>query len=604
MALQFLKHKWQRVTLMVLGAIALLVIAGVLFIDTLVAPKLEVKLKTELAKSTDSLYHISFGEIDLHILRGKVTIKDLKLTADTSVYKQLKKKGKAPNSIYNLRINTFDVSGVAFFKLYFNKKLDIGQITITKPELQSNQYIDKPKKPTKKDDSTLYQKIKKDLKMVRVGSIRITDANYKMSNYTQVKATHSELKKVNFDATDLLIDSATQTDATRTFYCRDITLATSNYAGKSADGLYTYKVRSLKLSTQHSRLSLGGVELQPVAAAVFFKRSKSDRFTLRLDSVTLHDFDYMRYQQEQSLEASRVEIAKGMFEVHSNYNGLLPTTDRLVTFPHWAIKNAVKAELNIDTLDMKRFDMTYKQLNKDAMKTGAVIFKNITARFTNLTNKKELIAKNNICTASLTSWFMGVGRFDITFRFNLADPNYSYSYKGHLAPMDMAAANPALMPLSLVKIASGRVKSLDFAVQSTQKTSTGKVTLLYNNLNVDVLRADYTKKSFLSTLVNSFIIKHDNPDDGSTTPRSANVVFVRPANYPFFRTVWLTILKGIKGCAGIGEAEEKKLAQQSKEENEKAQEKLLKQAKKDKEKADKEFKKQLEEKQEKAKKNG
>lgn len=595
MALNFFKHKWQKVTVITLVSLLVIVLAALLLIDNIAGPKISKKLKTELEKSTDSLYRVEFGDFELHTLRGQITIKDLKLIPNTARYEQLKKAGKAPNNLYKLSIDNFNVTGIHFMAFLLHKKLEIGRIIINTPVLQTGQYLDKDKKPEKKD-STIYQKIKKDLKLIQVGNVQINNANYKISNYTKATVTKSELKELNFTASDLLIDSATQTDTSRTLFCKDILVETFNYKGKSANGMYSYRLRSLRFSTRTSQLRLGGVVLQPAPAAEFFSKERSDRFTVKMDSVVLHNFDYAKYNQTQDMDISRLAILGGMFEVYSNYNGQPQATDRLVTFPNWALRHAIKAQVRVDTLEMKRFSVTYKQFNKSAKRTGTVVFSNITARFRNLTNKKELLKNNNICTASLTSYFMGKGKLDITFRFNLTDPAYSYSYKGHLGTMDMAVANPAVMPLSLVKLASGRVKSLDFAVQSTQKTSTGTVNFLYNNLDVEVLRPDYTKKTLLSTLANSFIIKHDNPDDGNTVPRTAKVVFIRPASFPFFRTVWLTVLNGMKACVGVGPSQEKRLNKDVTEDELKEEKKLFEKAKKNKEKEDKKHKEELEKK--------
>jgi len=54
--------------------------------------------------------------------------------------------------------------------------------------------------------------------------------------------------------------------------------------------------------------------------------------------------------------------------------------------------------------------------------------------------------------------------------------------------------------------------------------------------------------------VNAFVIKHSNPDSPGEVPRHADIVFRRPASYPFFKTLWQTIFTGIKACAGIGPA--------------------------------------------------
>ena len=596
MATTFLKHRWQKILLTVIGALVLLTIVAVLFINSFLAPKLSAKLKEAVLKGTDSLYTINYSDLDLNVLQGKAVLYNITFKPDTAVYHQMKKRGAAPNSLYELHVKRLVISNAHPFELYFEKKMNIGRITLNEPEIQISKYDDKATDTAKKDKRTLYQKIAKTFKMVHVGEILFTNINYKQKNYTGPKLAVSELKEMDVKATNLLIDSATQTDTSRFLYCKDVTTELKNYSSKSADGLYTFKVKSVKLSTQTKNLRIAGIDLKPVDRTVFFQKSKKDRFTLHLDSVQLNNFDYITYQKSQSIDIKKLVIDKGYYEVFSNYNGPLKTTDRLVTFPHWAIRHAVKTTLNIDTLDLKHMQFVYSQLNKTSKKFGHLKFTNITGRFLNLTNRADMLKKNNIATANLTSYFMGKAKLDVRFVFNLNDATYNYAYKGHLAPMNLSDVNPVLMPLSMVKITEGRLTSFDFDVHSTQKVSKGTVSFLYHDLKVDVLRPDYTKKTLISALANAVILKHDNPDDGNKTPRLANEVYIRPANFPFFKTVWHVLLNGIKNCAGVGPAQEKKLSQQTDTDDKKEQEKIVKKAVKEKEKEDKKFKEKVKEK--------
>jgi hypothetical protein len=598
MAFKFLRHRWQKITLIVVLGLLVLTLIATLFASSYFAPKLSDKIKSQVLKGSDSLYRIDIGNTELHILRGQATLYNIKLSVDTAVYNQKKKQGIAPNNLYELQVKRLVISHMQLLTLYFEKKLNIGRITLNAPDVEVSYHPNQKPDTSKKDNRTLWQKISKSLKLINVDEIFLNNVKLKYKDYSGPKVGVSSFKELNLKASGLLIDSATQKDTSRFLFCKDVRTELYNYSSKSADGLYSFKIKSAMLSTQTARLIVTGLNLQPVDHVTFFNKVKDDRFTLRIDSAVFNKFDYINYQKTQELDVCNLSLYKGFFEVYSNYNGPLQTTDRLVTFPNWAIRHAVKAKLNMDTLDLKRFAVTYRQLNKVPMKTGMIFFNNINARFLNLTNKEEQLKKNNVATVNLSSYFMGKGKFNLSFNFNLSDAAYSYSYKGHLGPIDIAEANPALMPLSLVKVTSGRVKSLDFNIHSTQKTSTGTVSLLYNNLQVDVLRKDYTKKSLITTLANTFILKHDNPDDGSNTPRSAKVAFIRPANFPFFKTVWQTILSGIKPCAGVGKAEEEKFKKQSADDAKKDQEDLLKAAKKKKEAEDKKFKEALKKKKE------
>jgi hypothetical protein len=84
------------------------------------------------------------------------------------------------------------------------------------------------------------------------------------------------------------------------------------------------------------------------------------------------------------------------------------------------------------------------------------------------------------------------------------------------------------------------------------------VSLLYNDLKVSILEADTAnnrlkKQQLISIFANLFVIKHNNPDVAGKAPRFANVNYLRPKDSPFFKTVWRTLLQGIKECAGLDE---------------------------------------------------
>ena len=598
------KKQWQKVLLVISGIVAVLLVLGFLLINTIVTPILSKKLKSAILKGSNSLYHIDFSKVELHLISGKAELFNITLTPDSQVYEQMIQQGKNPGNVFKLRVKRLLISDAHPFKLYFKKELQIGLITLNNPEVQVSKYAQKPD-TTKKNERTLYQKLSKSLKYINVGTIDLNNVQLTYKDHTGKKPAVYTLKKMGLKATDLLIDSATQTDTSRTLYCKDITTQLNNFNGTSKTGLYKYAIKSVKLSTQTAKLTVTDIDLQPLPSKTFFAKSKDDRFVLHLDSLELHGFDFQTFGKKQDIDAKKITATKGSFEVYSNPNPPILTADRLVTFPHWLIRQ-VKTGINADTVQVKNIKVTYKEYNKKMAKTGAIWFTNTTGRFYNITNKKDRLKQNNICTAKLSTYFMQTGKLSLTFHFNLNDATYNYSYQGHLGPMDMQAANPAVMPLGMVRIDSGKVKGLDFDVHSTQKTSTGKVTFLYNDLKISMLGKGgdqtYSKKPLLSLFANGLMLKSNNPDKAGTAPRVANVVFVRPANYPFFQTVWNTLLSGIKKCA-MGKAEPKDAKKPLTDKEKKKQEKELKKARKKKEKEEKEHQKKLEEQAEKKKKN-
>ena len=596
MKAESLLRKW-RISIIIISGVLVLLLLSLLFINSYLTPKLSSQLKSAVLKGSDSLYQVDFSHADLHLLRGKAVLYDVTLKPDTAVYHRMQREGRAPAELYELRVREIMINGAHPFKLYFHKQLDIGQITLANPEVQISKYIKVPADTLNKVSPTLYQKLSKTLKYIHVGGISLKGIHCVYQDCTGPKPQVFVLKEMNLEATDLLIDSVTQTDKTRSLFCRDIVTDLHHFKWATADGLYQFKVNSIRLSTRAARLTITGGEMQPIAAQSFFANNKKkwDRYTLYLDKVTLNNFDYQNFRKRQDLNVAHMIVTKGFFEIYTNPNGPPKKTDRIVTYPNYVIRH-LQTSLNIDTLDVKHMDVVLSMFNKKSMEAGSIKFSNTTGRLLNITNKKAIITQHPNSTADLTTYLIGKGKLDLFFTFSLIDPAYNYSYNGHLGPLDLQDGNSALMPLGLIKVQSGTERSLDFRMHSTNKLSTGKVTFLYNDLKIALLRHDqqqgYTKKSLISLFANLIVLKNNNPDNDRTSPRSANVVYVRPANIPFFGSIWQAILSGIKPCAGLGKAQEKTATAPMTKKEQKAQDKTLKKAKKNAAKEEQKFKKQ------------
>ena len=584
------KHKWRKTIFLSLAILALLVLLAVLFINTYLTNKLSEKLKTTVLTSSDSLYRISFSKADLNIFSGSAVLYNITLNPDTAIYHRLQKTGKATPEVYELKVNRLVITGAHPLDLYFHKKLEIGKIMLDSPNVQVNQYKDSTKKSPVKDERTIYQKLSKSLKLIHVGEINLNNIHFRYQNFTGRQPKISVLDKMNLKATDLLIDSATQHDNSRTLFCKNIETSLDHFNAATADGLYKFKVRAVRLSTAKSLLTLTGVDMTPIAANTFFAKSKLDRYTLHLDSVAISNVTFESLEEQSDLNISKLTVSKGAFNVYPNPNVPGKKSDRVVSFPNRLIGH-MKNVINVDTFSFKHLNISYTSFNKDSKNAGTISFNNTTGQFLNITNQKDKIIKKPYGTIRLTTYLMGKGKLDLSMAFKLNDAAYHFNYKGHLGPMDLRDGNSALVPLGLIKAQSGEIKSLDFNINASKKTATGKVTVLYQNLKAELLRRNgdgYNKKILITALANLIVLKSNNPDNAISVPRSASVIYVRPISTPFFRSIWLTLLSGIKECAGVGKADNPP-AKTTTDKELKKQAKDLKKAQK---KAEKEQKKQ------------
>lgn len=574
-----------------------LVLILAVFVNRYWSPILAQKVKSVVLTSSDSLYTADFSSAELHILRGEIILYNINLKPDTAVYNRRKLQHLAPNNLVNLHVRRLILSHIHPFKLYFQHKLDIGEIILTAPNLNVSYQLNHTKDTVVKDNRTPWQKIKKTLRSIYIGQIFLNDVQLKYSDYSGNKAEISELKEMNLSASNLLIDSATQTDRSRVLYCRDIVAELNNYTGKSPSGLYSYKMTHLKLSTLTSQLNIGGLVITPVNTEEFFNKSKKDKYTLRLDSLQLNHFDYLSYHKYRTFHASVMLIKNGTMALFNNPNTVKnKKTDKITSFPNVAL-SLLKTDFSVDTVLVKHININYSEFNKKSGETGTLVFNNTSGRFLNITNNKADLLKNHISTAGLTTYFMNRGKLSVQFTFDLTAKDAAYSYKGSLGPMDLEVVNPATMPLAMVKITSGSVKQLDFDIHGNNRIANGKVKLLYNDLKIKLLAKDTTfglkRKVIESLYANIFIIKHNNPDKDGEPARSFNVSYPRPVSSAFFNSIWQTLLCGIKPSAGLDEKTEEATAAQMTQHQINKQQRLQKRAERKQRRAEKKQEQQL-----------
>lgn len=557
MAINPFKHKRHKIWLTVLLTLLSIILILAFFVNLYWSPILAGKVKGVVLTSSEGLYTVDFSDAKLHILRGELDIYNLTLKPDTAVYNQRLKAHLAPNNLVELHVKRLIISHIHPFKLYFQHKLDIDRIVLSDPELSVSYQQNHLKDTVVKDRRTIYQKISRSLRSIHIGDIILGEVKLKYQDYSGNKLAISELKEMNLSATDLLIDSATQTDRSRVLYCRDVVAELNDYSGRSPNGLYMYKVKSLRLSTKTSRLDIRGLDMKPVKADVFFKESEKDRFDVHLDSLQINHFDYQGYHKYRIINASRMILNNGSFNLFSNPKFILKNTDRERTYPNFGLKE-LRADLNIDTIDANRINVSYTEYNQKSDQTGTIVFNNSSGHILNVTTNKQALAKNNICTVNLSSYFMNRGKLDVLFTFNLTDENLPFSYKGSVGPMDLTVLNPAIMPLGLIKVNNGKLTRLEFDINADNSVSKGRIALLYNDLKVTVLKADTANDklkhmTIASLFANVMVLKHNNPDNTGEPPRSFYVEYTRPRDCPFFKNIWHTLLTGIKPCVGLNE---------------------------------------------------
>jgi hypothetical protein len=92
---------------------------------------------------------------------------------------------------------------------------------------------------------------------------------------------------------------------------------------------------------------------------------------------------------------------------------------------------------------------------------------------------------------------------------------------------------------------------LQFHLNATNTHAKGKLTLLYNDLSIRLLKKDDDKNKYktkvLPTLAAGLVVKDSNPSNGKT--RIGDVNYDRDIHRSIFQLMWKALFTGIKEVA-------------------------------------------------------
>ncbi|MFB2121189.1 hypothetical protein [Parapedobacter sp. 2B3] len=560
-------------------ALLIVITIGAWYLSRHWKPILDTQLKEAIINSTDSLYLIAYDGLDFNLITGNASIKNLRLTADTARYAQMERLQQAPDNIYNVRIANLRIRQFHPRRILTERRLHIDDIVIDTPSIHvvSKYHAYNDTVTTERDERTLYQRISNILREVGVSRIALNDIHFKFSKKTDSTSNETELHNLNVLVSDILIDSLSQFDTTRFYHTRAIDIDMPGLRYETPDSFYYVSFDRLQIATLDKRLTLSGLKYAPrMSKAEYFKRKQQakDMAVIAFPTIRLENIDLQRFVRNQKLYAGSLHIDSGTVAIANDLRYPKKPTNKIGKSPHQLLLK-LKQPIKIDSVLLNNVDISYAEVSRKYKKEGVITFNRTSGVFRNVTNDSLALLQDQTMAADLTSYMMDTGKLDVEFTFDMLDERGGHTYKGTLGPMTGTHFNRILTPLLNAEVASANIKGLSFDVKADDHRARGSLRFDYNNMRLNLLTNDengeQSSKKVISFLANSFIINDSNPDANGKY-HTGRINYVRPESYSFFKTLWQSLLQGIKECAGISAEREQRLMNAA-EEAKKASEK-------------------------------
>lgn len=512
-------------------------------------------LEDAIREKSKGLYHVHYDKLDLDEVAGDLAITNFSLQYDSAKYLSMLANGSAPPTLLRINIPSIIVSGVKTPRALLDKEIVGKNLQIINPVIDIfYTYAGRDSArnvPTKE----VYEQILGDLNLIKIDTLQIVNARIATRDIKTGDAK-VELQQTSVQLLDVSVDSTSWSDTTRLLFSRQVDINSSGITWKSKEKPYSFGLDSVHLNSATRQVQIGRFHIDPLMPEDAFIRSlprQDDRFDFSVKGISIINIDFPALFTEE-IFADSIKVQSASFKIYRDlgYKGGIRGPVKI--FPHQSLVK-VPIPFQLKKIILANTFIEYKERAVISRQAGKVQFYNSNVTITNLTNRKDAAADNNMLTLDISTRFLNKSPLRVTWKFYLFHPNGRFDIVGNMGALKATEINALSVPMGPARIEKGTINSLSFNLAGSNTAMTGDVKMLYDDLKVSILQKDDESKKLekkkLASFAANVMIKNSNPSGKKDEPRVASVNFPRDTHRSIFHLSWKSLFKGIKESAGI-----------------------------------------------------
>jgi len=518
-------------------------------LNHMIVPVLRARLQTFIIQGSDSLYRFTLGDLNAHILGGRVEVENLQIDVDSTRYRFLESKNQLPTITMQLDLKKGSIKGIDLFALIFNKKIHINQVRSKEADLKLSRHH--PKQSRTEWNVPIWKSIQHDIHKISVEEIRLDGLKLLYRH-----ADTSESAKLQFDRCEAIfrdvdIDSVSAADPERVGFAKDINIEFEDMKFRSSDSSYKMKATGIRYSTGRKLLEVDSFKLQPTLEKEdFYKLSQHQKelYYVQLGKLRLVNAKLDQFINNDLLKADSILFENPVVQVYDDLTARYPDFEsKIGKFPHQKLLS-VPISINIDHGYISNGTVDYTQKGTTG-EEGTISLSGIKMAISNITNVAAQIKKYPLCEASATGRALETSPFELSLKFFLDAPEGNFESSGHIKNITSTQINPVSQPLARIFMNSLHINDISFRVTGENNHALSDVKMNYNNFyltikDVDTATGIHSSKVFATKILNKLALRHNNPENG--IEKTANGInTLRISSQSFFGFIWKAVFSGI-----------------------------------------------------------
>jgi hypothetical protein len=464
-----------------------------------------------------------FEDLDVNLFTKSITIKNLEFLDS----------GNSDSVVANTaKVESLVFKNINIYQLIAKNALSMGDVLVTEGNVAINRALLAEDSAANDDEEGL----------LRLKIDRIKFSNVAVSVVNDTTKEFSGI--VNGTLTGLKSSDSAGVSNLNSYTLKDLNIQMTKLIISSPQ-FYSIQIARVDASTHDNRLVIDSLHLIPKYTKFNFAQvvgKQTDRINTLIPKITIDGLQYTK-AGDSTLVASKITIASG--EVHSFRDKREPFRETEVKPLPIAALKSLDFGVEIDTIEISGLKITYEEFAPEGFEAGTVVFEDLNATLTNVRNRNE-DGKPEYATLTANAKLMGEGLIDATFQLPYREDE-PYLAKGKIGKMSLDLLNPPLQNLAFIRVQSGTLHGLAFNFNYTDKASTGRVTINYEDLKIEGLKKEKSAViNDLKTFLINTVIKNDKDKEVPLEKRTGKVDFERDRKRQIFNYWWKSLFSGIK----------------------------------------------------------
>lgn len=496
-------------SLRVFVVIITVVVVGYFAIHLFINKKVDSALSSLVEKG-----EITYADYDLNLIAADFSIDSLTYFSGENIF----------------FVTELKIQNIGLGEYVLNKNFKAGNLQLKEPSIKINKKSEKDS--TEKENGSNEFK-----KTISVDAVEVENGNliYKEDTLTKLEWKNYNLKlsKIKVDAQSL------QKTVPFEYEQYDISGGKLSYI---LNDLQTLSTENIKI--EEEEIVLSDLKLIPNYSRKEYVKVipyEKDLMDMKMRELRITDYKFDLESKRSLLDISKINMDSVDFKIYRNK---LVKDDTRQKKMYSAMLRDLPFDLNIDSLQLHKANVTYEEVQEKTAKTGKIFFTEMNLDVRDLTNFSQQENDFPETVVDIKCQMYGQAPLDVTWTFKVDDPQDNFRIKGQAKGIPPNSLNSFFEPAFNMNASGENIEAIYFDFYGDKNIAQGEYQMVYDDLKIEVLKKekDWQKNKILSFFANLFVSNKNNSGDQVVDVSGVE----RDTTRSFWNYFWNCILEGLK----------------------------------------------------------